>query len=140
MNKQIQHDDLPELADAWLLLQRYAPLRPLDNEQEFERTCALGDKLAEVVGDDHAHPLYSLFQLVTHLIEQWEDKHVRLPDAPPREVLRCLLEANDLKPNELVDIASETVLSEILSGRSDIGEDLAKRLAERFRVDVSAFL
>jgi HTH-type transcriptional regulator/antitoxin HigA len=140
MKKHIERDDLPELAQAWSSLQRYVPLRPIQNEEDFERVCALGDTLAETVSDDSTHPLYSLFQLTMDLIEQWEDKHVSLPEVPPREVLRYLLEANDLKQKDLVDIASPALVSDILAGRREISKKLAKALSERFHVDVSAFI
>jgi HTH-type transcriptional regulator/antitoxin HigA len=137
MNKP--HDALPELAEAWSVLQRYAPLRPARNQEDFERLGALGHLLAESIGDDSTHPLYSLFELVMHLIQQWEDEHFVRPTVHPREVLRYFLESNDLTAADLSDIAPESTLSEILDGQGDITEELAERLAQRFRTDAAAF-
>ena len=81
-----------------------------------------------------------MLELTMELIERWEDEHVVIPDTEPKEVLRYLLEENDLKQKDLSDIASPTLISDILAGRREISRVLAKRLADRFNVNVSAFL
>jgi HTH-type transcriptional regulator/antitoxin HigA len=140
MNTYIQSGDLPELTEAWSAFQRYAPLRPIRNEEDFQRLHELADVLADAVGDEVNHPLYSLFDLTMTLIEQWEKEHVSIPAAAPREVLRHLLEVNNLKQKDLEDIASPTLVSDILSGRREISRRLAKTLAERFNVNIGAFI
>jgi len=100
----------------------------------------LANSLADELGDDDSHPLYSMFELVLDLIERWEETHVKIAPAPPREVLRHLLEANNLKQKDLAGIASQTLVSDILAGRREISKRVAKLLAARFNVDVSAFI
>ena len=131
---------LPELAKAWAAFQDHVALRPIRNEADYERIVALADSLADTVGDDEAHPLYSLFELAMQLIERWEKEHVEIPQAEPREVLRFLLESNALKQKDLADIASQTLISDILAGRREISKRLARSLAERFHVDIGAFV
>lgn len=133
-------DSLPEIAKTWSAFQRLAGLTPIRNEEDFERVHKLADVLADEVGDDQEHPLYSLFDLTMTLIEQWEDEHVHIPTAPPRDVLRFLLEEHNLKQKDLEDIASPTLISDILAGRRDISKRLARSLAQRFHVDISAFI
>lgn len=58
----------------------------------------------------------------------------------PREVLRKLLEANGLQPEDLHAIASHALVNDILAGRRVISKRLAGLLAERFDVDVDAFI
>jgi HTH-type transcriptional regulator/antitoxin HigA len=140
MNAYEQSFDLPELAHAWSAFQKHVKLEPIRTEADFERIQQLADTLALVVGTDRSHPLSSLYELAMGLIEQWEDVNVTLPPAPPREVLRYLLEEHDLKQEDLEDIASPTVISDILAGRREISRRLAKALAERFHVDIGAFI
>lgn len=141
MNYQNQSSSaLPELAQAWSALQVHALIRPIRNEADFQRVHALADVLADEVGDDDSHPLFSLFELVMDLIQRWEDEHVSIPDAKPKEVLRFLLEEHGLKQKDLSDIASPTLISDILAGRREISRALAKKLSVRFNVDASAFL
>lgn len=131
---------MPELADAWATLQSQTLLRPIRNKADFQRIHALANELADEVGDDESHPLFSLFEIVLDLIEHWESGHVHIPDSPPHEVLRYLLEENGLKQKDLADIASPTLVSDILSGRREISKKLAKSLAERFNVNIGAFV
>ncbi|PWF55354.1 helix-turn-helix domain-containing protein [Massilia glaciei] len=140
MNTQNQFGTLSGLTQAWTTLQSQVPLRPIRTEVDFAGVRALADTLADAVGDDDTHPLFSLFELTMELIERWEDEHVSIPAVEPREVLRHLLEANNLKQKDLEDIASTGLVSDILAGRREISKRLAKCLAERFRVDVSVFI
>lgn len=133
-------DAMPELAKAWTALQNLAALRPIRNQADFDRVHALTDALSDEVGDDESHPLFSMLDLTMELIQRWEDEHVVVPDGEPREVLRFLLDENDLKQKDLSDIASPTLISDILAGRREISKGLAKKLATRFNVNVSAFL
>lgn len=141
MNHQNQSRSVtPGLKTAWAALQDQALLRPIRNDTDFERVHALVDELADEVGDDVNHPLFDLFELAMMLVEKWEDEHVEIPDAEPKEVLRFLLEENGLKQKDLADIASPTLISDILAGRREISRALAKSLATRFNVNVSAFV
>lgn len=140
MNIHKQSRALLGLTQAWTAFQEHAFLRPIRNEEDFARIRALANTLADTVGDDEDHPLYSLFEIAMELIERWEEEHVSIPMAPPREVLRHLLEVNNLKQKDLEDIASNTLVSDILAGRRAISKRLAKLLSERFRVDIAAFI
>jgi HTH-type transcriptional regulator/antitoxin HigA len=68
------------------------------------------------------------------------EEHVFIPAATPTAVLRHLLEVNNLKQKDLEDIASQTLVSDILNGRRQISKRLAKALAARFNVDIAAFI
>jgi HTH-type transcriptional regulator/antitoxin HigA len=140
MTMQSLANSLPELTSAWMALQTHAQLRPIRDDVDFARMQAYANLLADSVGDDEEHPLYSLFEIVMELIERWEAVHVTIPTAPPREVLRFLLEANGLKQKDLAEIASKTLVSDILAGRREISKRLAKSLAARFHVDIGAFI
>lgn len=131
---------MPELAKAWEALQQLAVLRPIRNQADFQQVHSLANTLADEIGDDENHPLFSMFELAMDLIQRWEEEHVIIPDTEPKEVLRFLLEENNLKQKDLRDIASPALISDILAGRREISRMLAKNLAARFGVNVSAFL
>lgn len=140
MNIHNQLSTMPELTRAWTTFQDCAGLRPIRDNADFMSVQELANRLADDVGDDELHPLYSLFEIVLDMISRWEDEHVDIASAPPREVLRHLLEANNLRQKDLGDIASQTLISDILAGRREISKRLAKALATRFHVNVSAFI
>jgi HTH-type transcriptional regulator/antitoxin HigA len=46
------------------------------NEAEYKELADLLDSLIDEVGEDEAHPLASLMELLGVLIERYEDQHV----------------------------------------------------------------
>ena len=45
-------------------------------EQENERLVQMLDTLIDVVGEDESHPLASLMEVISVLVEKYEDEHV----------------------------------------------------------------
>ncbi|MFM0053320.1 helix-turn-helix domain-containing protein [Caballeronia grimmiae] len=130
---------VPEFAKTWSTLQGQVFLKPIRSEDDYRRMVALANELADHLEDEEGS-LADLFGVVTDLIEVWESHHPDLPEAEPKDVLRYLLDAHDLKQKDLADIASPTVISDILAGRRAISKSVAKALAERFGTDISAFM
>lgn len=48
----------------------------LHNETEYERLVAMLDKLIDEVGEDETHPLASLMDVLSALIENYENANV----------------------------------------------------------------
>ncbi|SAK70741.1 helix-turn-helix domain-containing protein [Caballeronia ptereochthonis] len=128
-----------EFAKTWSTLQGQIFLKPIRNDEDYRKMVALANELADHLGGEEGS-LADLFGVVTDLIEVWESHHPDLPRAEPKDVLRDLLDRHDLKQKDLADIASPTVISDILAGRRAISKSVAKALAERFGTDVSAFM
>ena len=97
-------------------------------------------QLVDQIGEQTDHPFAELLDVVLELMESWEDDHVSIEKQPPREVLAHLIKANDLKQTDLAEIVSQGTLSNILKGKREISKQLAKKLAERFSVNVAIFL
>jgi len=81
-----------------------------------------------------------LAQLLTLLIEDFEEKQYELPRAEPLEVLRFLMDQHDLKQKDLADVfGTPSIVSEVLSGKRELNKDHIKRLSERFHVSPELF-
>jgi len=79
-------------------------------------------------------------ELLTLLIEDFEERQYSLPPAKPAEVLRLLLDQHGLKQKDLVDIfGTPSIISEILSGKRELTRDHIKRLSRRFHVSPEVF-
>jgi len=79
-------------------------------------------------------------KLLTLLIEDFEERHFKLPAAKPAGVLRFLLDQHGLRQKDLVDIfGTPSVVSEILSGKRELTKDHIKRLSRRFHVSPEVF-
>ncbi|WP_334007906.1 helix-turn-helix domain-containing protein [Burkholderia orbicola] len=139
MNIHGHSGGFPEIAKTWSALQGQVFLKPIRSEDDYRKMVALANELADNLQEEDG-PLDDLFDLVTDLMAVWESHNVVIPKAEPREVLRYLLEEHDLKQKDLADIASPTMISDILAGRRAISKKVAKSLADHFGVDTGVFI
>jgi len=81
-----------------------------------------------------------LAELLTLLIEDFEERQYKLPRAKPLEVLRFLMDQHGLKQKDLVDVfGTPSIVSEVLSGKREFNKDHIRRLSERFQVSPELF-
>ena len=81
-----------------------------------------------------------LADLLTLLIEDFEEKQYSLPRAKPLEALRFLMDQHGLKQKDLVNVfATPSIVSEVLNGKRELNKDHIKRLSVRFHVSPEVF-
>jgi len=81
-----------------------------------------------------------LAELLTLLIEDFEEKRYRLPRAKPLEVLRFLMEQHNLLQKDLADVfGTRSIVSEVLSGKRELNKEHIERLSARFHVSPEVF-
>ena len=81
-----------------------------------------------------------LAELLTLLIEDFEEKRYQLPRSTPLEVLRFLMEQHGLLQKDLVGIfGTPSIVSEVLNGKRELNKDHIKRLVARFHVSPALF-
>ncbi len=79
-------------------------------------------------------------EVLTLLIEAYEERHYPIRAASPVEVLTELMSANNLKQKDLASIlGSESIVSEILSGRRELNRRHIERLSKPFKVSLELF-
>jgi len=79
-------------------------------------------------------------QLLTLLIENFEEKHYAFEAASAIDVLHELMLANNLKQKDLVDIfATPSIVSEVLRGKRQLTTEHIRRLSRRFHVSPEVF-
>jgi HTH-type transcriptional regulator/antitoxin HigA len=92
----------------------------------------------------HPHPTAAqkeLIELLTLLIEEFEERHYALNPATPIEHLQELMDANSLKQKDLVDIfGTASIVSEVLHGKRQLTKEHVRRLSERFHVSPELFI
>jgi HTH-type transcriptional regulator / antitoxin HigA len=83
----------------------------------------------------------ALADLLTVLIEQFEEERYALKAATPIEHLTELMAAHDLRQKDLVDIfGTPSIVSEILHGKRQLTTEHIRRLSERFHVSPELFI
>jgi HTH-type transcriptional regulator/antitoxin HigA len=82
-----------------------------------------------------------LAELLTLLIENFEEKHYSLEPADPVTVIEELMSANGLRQKNLVDIfGTPSIVSEVLHGKRKLTTEHIRRLSRRFHVPADVFI
>ena len=121
-----------------VVLSRYKP-RPIHTEEDNRRAI-------DVLEGLHANGTLTpeqeaLAEILTMLIEKFEEERYALRPASPAAILRELLQANGLKQKDLAElVGSKGIASEIINGKRGISRSLAEMFAKRFNVPYRLFL
>jgi HTH-type transcriptional regulator / antitoxin HigA len=79
-------------------------------------------------------------EVLVMLIEAYEKEHHAIPVASPVEVLRALMDLNDLRQKDLAPIlGTESIVSEVLRGKRELNKGQIEKLSKRFRVSPAVF-
>jgi len=108
-------------------------------EAENERHIAMLEEL-DRKGSRMSAAERRMAELLTLLIEDFEEKHYNLKAASPLDVLNELMLANHLKQKDLVDVfGTPSIASEVLAGKRRLNTDHIRRLSRRFKVSPEVF-
>jgi HTH-type transcriptional regulator/antitoxin HigA len=110
----------------------------IHTEEENERCTAALEALLNKRNRTHEED--RIVELLTLLIEDFEEKHYSLPPATPRDIVRHLMESNGLRQVDLIDVfGAESTVSEVLNGRRDLAKSHIEKLSRRFNVSPGLF-
>ena len=122
------------------LRRRLAPILTIRTEQEYDQGVARLNELIDEVGTDEAHPLYSLLDTLSIVLQAYEDTHYPIPDCEGADVLAYLLEEHGLSESDLPEIGPQHIVRDILDGQQELEIRQIRALANRFQVSPSAFV
>jgi HTH-type transcriptional regulator/antitoxin HigA len=109
------------------------------SERENEHYAALLEEL-DRKGSKLTSAEQRLAELLTLLIEDFEERHYALKPATPVAVLEELMAANELKQKDLLDIfGTPSIVSEVLNGKRRLTAEHIRKLAARFHVSPEMF-
>ena len=111
---------------------------PITSERQHSEYLSVLDQLA---GKENPSPEEEKYaQVLLTLIEVYEERHHPVPDAPPIQVLRTLMDANNLRQKDLVPIfGSESIVSEVLHKKRALNKSHIEKLSKRFHVSPAVF-
>lgn len=132
--------DINAVTSHYKALARLVPLKAITSETDYRRAVAALEELLDAGGANERHALAGLVEALGEVIESFEARAHRMPDASPRDALAYLMREHGLKQIDLADIAGQGTVSAILAGKRGISKRLAGRLAERFGVSAAVFV
>jgi HTH-type transcriptional regulator/antitoxin HigA len=109
-------------------------------EEEYRRLLAAAAELMEEPEEHISEEEGRLLEVLSMLIEEYEDRMHPQPETEPHKMLAHLLQERGLRSSDLGSIVPKSRVSEILAGKRSISKAQAKRLADLFRVPVELFL
>ncbi|AZC99716.1 MULTISPECIES: helix-turn-helix domain-containing protein [Pseudomonas] len=129
---------IEQVAEHW---QFVAPLlRKPKTEADYDRLVQALDELLDLTGEDEAHPLNSLVDIIGDWIEAYDLEHRPMPVASGVDVLRYMMREHGLTQSDLPGVGAQSVVSEILSGKRQLNLRQIRWLAERFKVSMETFI
>ena len=134
--------DTAAVQAAWATLERsVGPLAAIRSKREYGRKRKLINALLDEIGGDERHPLAGLLDLLGELVAAFEAREAAVPEAPPADVLRLLIEAHGLSQADLAtELGGQPVVSAVLGGKRAINARQAKALGQRFGVSPAVFI
>lgn len=111
---------------------------PITSARQHEEYLFVMDKLASKENPTKEEEKYA--EVLMTLIEAYEEDQHSIPDASPVEILRTLMDANDLRQKDLVPIfGSESIVSEVLNKKRGLNKSHIEKLSKRFRISPAVF-
>jgi HTH-type transcriptional regulator/antitoxin HigA len=126
------------LADPTDMIEKGAP-HIIHNDEELE---VYTDALFGLTALENITPGQSeAIELLTLLIERYEQEHYSVPAANPTSVVKYLLKYQGLNQRDLVpEFGSESAVSMFLSGQRKLNLEQVKKLSSRFRLPADVFI
>ena len=107
----------------------------IKDKEQYDKYC---DILEDLISNDKNQ---EEIDLLTLLIEKWDNEHDIFKDSDPVELLKALMGDNNLKAKDLVDVLdlSKGTISKILNYRKGLSKDTIRKLSDFFKVSQEAF-
>jgi len=111
----------------------------ITNEEEYDRIVAIVDGLA--VKRDLSVEEERLLELLSTLVEVYENEHCPIPDAPPHVMIQQFMLDRGLRQADLVPVlGSRSLVSEVVNGKRKPSKLQVKNLGAFFGVSPELFL
>lgn len=130
---------MEQVFSHWDAFRAVSGLRHIETARDYKEATQLADALVDDGAMDEHHPQYSLFLLVSDLIYAYDQRHYPQRNVHGIDLLRFLMEQHGLRQNQLPEIGTQSVVSEILSGKRELTVNHIRGLAERFHLSPAAF-
>jgi len=109
----------------------------IKSEEQYYEYC---DLLEDLVFSDEATERQDEIELLTLLIENWDDEYRMAPEMDPVQLIKSLMEDHVLKQADLVEIAGvgKSTISEILNYKKRMSKKVIRNLADHFKIQQEA--
>ena len=109
----------------------------IKNKEQYNKYCNI---LEDLVTQDRKE-VQDEIDLLTLLIEKWDNEHNTFNDSDPIELLKSLMEEHNLKAKDLADILdlSKGTISKILNYQKGLSKETIRKLSDYFKLSQETF-
>lgn len=110
----------------------------IKNRDQYNHYC---DQLENLLSQENDEALQDEIDLLTLLIEKYDEEHSILDETDPITMLRSFMLDHHLRPQDLTIILgiSKGYVSDILNYKKGLSKDVIRKLADYFKVRQEAF-
>jgi len=111
----------------------------INSRKQYNEYCKIVDNLLEA---DHPNQQQDQeIELLTVLIEKWDNDHSDIKNLDPVEIIRSLMKEHGLNASDLTTIidVSKSHVSEILNYKKGLSKEVIRKLAAHFKMNQEAF-
>lgn len=122
-----------------ILVSQFLDTLQISNEQDYENRLDYVESLMDRAnaGDDLVRPL---LDYVSRLIERYEEEEYSVSPSSPGRMLAFYMNQHNHKQKDLSDIATQSVISEILNEKRMPTPEQVKKLAKKYHTNPALFL
>lgn len=133
-----EKNEIKKTIKAWSTVSKV--VSTIHTERQYNRVVKMLDHLIDEVNKKNDPVKESLIDTLGTLIKDYEDRNIEEPKGDPVGVLKYLLDEHGLTQNDLKDIGSQGVVSEILNRKRQLNLRQVVALSKRFSVSPSVFI
>lgn len=111
----------------------------IKSKSQYINYCKTLDKLLD--SDLKSKETKDEIELLSALIDIWDEKHNTFDDSDPIELLHSLMDEKKMKAIDLANVisVSKSLISDILNYKKGISKSIIRKLAAYFKVSQEAF-
>lgn len=110
----------------------------IKNESQYKEYCRI---LEDLVENEKSEGINDEIDLLTLLIEKWDEEHNTFEETDPIELLQYLMTEKKLKAKDLAGVlnVSKGLVSDILNYKKGLSKEIIRSLSNYFKVSQEAF-
>lgn len=128
------------LLDNWLDVVKIVAVDRIRSNADYDRVTVFMEKVIAEIGQKKNHPLCGLMDILEMRLREYDDAQNPMDEVTGLKMLRFLMDQHGLRQQDLSELGSQGVVSEILKGKRELNLRHIEALALRFKVPPEVFL
>lgn len=117
---------------------KLVPLRPIKSEDDLDKAERIVEHLIDKGNLTEDEKDY--FDVLCLIVKQYESIHHPMPKVGSIDVIKHLMEVNNLKQKDMIDVfKTPSIVSEVLSGKRGLTVEHIQKLSNKFKVSPAVF-